>query len=243
MTLVFQDSFVSTTTTALTSHTPDTGTSWVEQFNDTSGAAVINNNAADDARASANAVNAAIVMITNPAPTEADVDVQLVTKDFASGGTGPFGVVARYQDDDNYLALGTVIKFLNPDMFLVECIEGTRTAIASYDAGTDDGHAIKLEVVGTNARAYMDTGSGFFALGVAIPVADDVVGDAGMFWGNALHVATYDIINNKLVESFQLDEFASAGGGGWTGTINGVTNPTHVNGIAVADITSINGVA
>ena len=215
MTLVFQDSFVSTTTTALTSHTPDTGTSWVEQFNDTGGAAVINNNAADDARPSGNANDSAIVMITNPAPTAADVDVQLVIKDFSSGSSGPFGVVARYQDDDNYLALGPIIRFANPDMFLVECIAGTKTAIASYDAGANDGHAIKLEVVGTNARAYMDTGSGFVALGVAIPIADDVVGDAGMFWGNALHLSIYDVLSNKLVESFQLDEFASAGGGGF----------------------------
>lgn len=34
----------------------------------------------------------------------------------------------------------------------------------------------------------------------------------------------------------------AAGASGWTGTINGVTNPSHVNGIAVANIDNVNGI-
>lgn len=37
--------------------------------------------------------------------------------------------------------------------------------------------------------------------------------------------------------------FAAAAAAGWTGKINGVTNPTKINGIAVSGISKVNGVA
>lgn len=46
-----------------------------------------------------------------------------------------------------------------------------------------------------------------------------------------------------LVTPFTFDEQYYIPTGGWTGTINGVTNPTEINGIAVANIARVNGVA
>lgn len=212
MTLVFQDNFTEATTdTVITSHTPDTGTAWIEQFNDTGGG-VINVLTADSAAVpDISAPNDEMVYLTDPAPTEADVTVQCVYFDFSSGGDDPFGVVARHQDDSNYLACGPIIRFQNPDLFLVECIAGTRTAIASYDAGINNGDGLKLTLVGTNATVATDTGSGFVDLSTET-VTDDVVAGAGIFWGAVLHVTIHDVEANKKMASFQLDEFAGAGG-------------------------------
>ena len=46
------------------------------------------------------------------------------------------------------------------------------------------------------------------------------------------------IVNgNVWIDDVQIGEAS-----GWTGEINGVTDPTSVNGVAVSDIDNINGV-
>ena len=75
-----------------------------------------------------------------------------------------------------------------------------------------------------------------------------------MHIGNGLGVYMVGYIDepavwNKVLTSTEITELYNSGDGlqypfsatGWTGTIIGVTDPTHVNGIAVADIDTING--
>lgn len=44
------------------------------------------------------------------------------------------------------------------------------------------------------------------------------------------------VVSNNILSAW--DEVPA----GWTGKINGVTNPAKINGVAVADITSVMGV-
>lgn len=37
--------------------------------------------------------------------------------------------------------------------------------------------------------------------------------------------------------------YDAGGGGGWTGTVNGITNPTKINGVAATNISKVNGVS
>lgn len=54
--------------------------------------------------------------------------------------------------------------------------------------------------------------------------------------------STDDVFKNLIFDERLVIPSAGAPSG-WTGKINGVTNPSKINGIAVANITKVNGVA
>lgn len=49
--------------------------------------------------------------------------------------------------------------------------------------------------------------------------------------------------NEIVVDGVVFNETAAAAPSAWTGIINGVTNPSRINGILVANIAKVNGIA
>ena len=213
MTLVFQDSFTNagTVNVDIESHTPDTGTGWVEVIN--TGTITVEVEPGGQVINQTNSPSDAYFAKTDPAASEADVDAIFEGVGDLSGSDDPVGVIARYQDANNYIGLARYRDSRSPDVYMFESVSGTITQLGSGVDATDRDNPFKLELRGSTAIMYEDTGSGFVAL-ETVTVTGTLAGDAGLFIGNMTPVSTDDARNTYGLDFFQLDEFASGGGGG-----------------------------
>lgn len=239
MALIFSDTFTEATTTALTSHTPDTGTGWTQEVAATG--AVANASGGDYVVASANVTGDDLAVSAQPDPSTADVDVQMTLAALLTGsGSAPFGVFARWADSSNFYGVQILpAGHAEVDAKLYKRVAGTYTVLASVDTTWATNDIVKLELRGTAIKVYKN--------GVEILSATDssitAAGKAGIYWGQ-LSPNGSNVNSTWRGDDFSVTEFAS---GGWTNIskVNGITSSTlsKVNGVAVANISKINGVA
>lgn len=156
-TVVFYDSFSETEDTALVSHTPDTGTGWVDVYNTTGGEWVVY--AANGWVAlNVDANNTGIATRADPSPSSAEYDIY-VTLARGEGvnekGTKPVGVFFRRVDNDNlYLFQQLPNAHAQNSQQLYRRADGVWTQLASADTSEADGDAFHIEVRDDAKRLY-----------------------------------------------------------------------------------------
>lgn len=155
-TLVFNDAFTATDGTAITSHTPNTGTSWVEVI-DVDGAQdiLINSNLAD---ASDCGLSDGILVRANATYNSADYYVQMSNPTVDTGDDTTV-IAIRIQDANNMYAM----HYIDGQGILYEKVTGTWTALESVqsNANITSGNIIYLEANGsTISWGYGDRNAG-----------------------------------------------------------------------------------
>lgn len=144
---IFYDSFTDSSSTAITSHTPDTGTGWTQIKTVGAGAFQISFN---ELAQNGGASEGGIITADGTYPADYVVEVKATQPDSLDDYNH---VLARIQDSDNYYALE-----YNESVFaLYKVSSGTWTNIGS-DLGSlvvaDD--IIRLEVEGSQIRTYVN---------------------------------------------------------------------------------------
>ncbi len=211
MGVLVEDTFTEASNIDLASHTPSpTGTAWAE-LEDTAGTLTIDILASTDTvKASANDADDRILYDCTPAATAADADVEAtLTAIPGSGQARSFFLFGREADASNLLGVLTFIGASAADKKLFEKVSGTPAELASGDNGTTAGDKLKLEVRGTTAKLFHDTGGGFSEI-LSATTAVIAAGKGGLGFGNIL-TSTDDINVNWRIDDFKLTEFASGG--------------------------------
>lgn len=239
MALIFSDTFTETTTTALTSHVPDTGTGWTQEVAATG--AVANASGGDYVVASANVTGDDLAVSAQPNPTQADVDVQMTLAALLTGtGSAPFGVFARWADSSNFYGVQILpAGHAEVDTKLFKRVAGTFTVLSSVDTTWATNDILKLEIRGTALKVYKN--------GVEILSSTDssisAAGKAGILWGQITPNGS-NVNSTWRGDNFSVTEYASSG---WSNIakVNGVASSTisKVNGVTKTSISKVNGIA
>jgi hypothetical protein len=200
---VFSDAFNETTNTLLTAHTPDLGTGWVLEEDNTAGANSVSVIASqDDIQAAINSNSGRFFYRVNPSPTAANTrQTLLVVNEGPSGTDDPIWLVARWKSFSEYYMAGCWQEFSANGFAIIRkhpsFNSGNPSVIGSYTADdVHDGDTIRFTVNGSNLimeRITAASGPGFVEL---INVTNtDVAGSGacGIAWG-AYGVSTTDDI-------------------------------------------------
>ncbi|MEE9302600.1 MAG: hypothetical protein V3U84_02335 [Thiotrichaceae bacterium] len=192
---IVKDEFTDTNGTALTAHTPDTGTGWTEVAN-TSTASIfeINNNAcrvdvAEDA--------VHIAASCEPDPSDAEYIVECSISAISGSSDDGLGLFARRTDNDNFYAL-QILPNVNAENStkIFKQVSSSDTELASFDL--NDNTAGNYRLIITDAKKSVTHG------GIEILSTTDNVltstGDAGIWAGNyvgdSTDITTFDNWNN-----------------------------------------------
>jgi hypothetical protein len=205
MAIIFQDTFTEASTTAIDSHTPDTGTGWVIEID--GGADLPTASGVDDALRVTSGTNSDRTIITSrPNPTSAEYDVQFTVTVLPSDADNPSWLVARYTDASNYYVAGTNGAANAADKKLVKNVAGVRTELASGDSADTIGDVFKFQVRNATKKLFRN--------GVELLSTTDnaltSTGSAGVAWGNAGTVATDDVSGITRLDNYSVDEVAGA---------------------------------
>lgn len=205
MAVIFNDTFTTGTTSELTGHTPDTGTSWtrLEQVNTTS---VIDCNATvDQARPNSGGTDARVIYLAVPAPSIATYDVQLTCATYSTTASNAQFLVARCTDASNYYSAGTYPAANSPNVKIFKTVAGVVTELASGTTTLADGDVLKLQIRTNSQKLFVN--------GVEVLAATDTAltsaGSAGFGCGNAW-VSTNDFAATWRWDNFSVDEVAEA---------------------------------
>ncbi len=219
----FRDNFDGAgSNTNLESWTPSGGTAWTKVEGD-SGKVLVSSS-------SERLIVGNVVNSNNPSAFHCDDQsspdqyVQYVMQ----SDTNSF-ICNRMTDGDNYVG----IRRNSGNAQLFKNVAGSFTSLGTGSTSLSGNPTLKLESDSSDDHTvYLDTGSGFSEeiAGVNETAGNTVSrqGVSGRHTGSLLGWA----------DDFEAGVLSS----GWTGGIIGVTNPSHVNGIAVANIASINNV-
>lgn len=160
MSVIFSDSFTEAANTPLTSHTPETGTGWVEVFNTTGTGYLVVTAATDSVGASADINSSGAGCRSNPSPSSAEYDVQATMsadEGAAETGTKPTGFFFRWIDNDNsYFLFHYPNAHANNAENLYKRVGGTNTLLASVDVTEAAGNVYKLEVRDATKKLYIN---------------------------------------------------------------------------------------
>ena len=161
---------------------------------------------------SSNASSGREIYASKPDPTEADVDVQVEMQQVDSNSDDdPFFVFARATDTDNLISLGAYRNSVNNNFQIHEKVSGVDSLIASANATISGGDKIKLELRGTTAKGYHDSGSGFVEI-LSGTVTGAAAGACGLGVGN-LWSGNDDVRRLWHFDNYLVEEFAAGGGG------------------------------
>lgn len=144
MGVIFQDSFTDTNGTALTAHTPDTGTGWTEEENTGSGNQEIQSNHVQSSDAETEVRH---IYSAQPNPANTDYEIELTAVNASSSSTSPVFLVARFADTNNYYSAGV---YGDGTFKIFKKVSGTVTQLATSSGSISDGDTIKFTVDGTS---------------------------------------------------------------------------------------------
>lgn len=210
----FNDNFneAGASAVVITSHTPDTGTGWVEAENTSLQQLDVQPLSAGVCQPSGNEGNDRFLYSTNPEPSTADLDVQFTVDGVgANANSDTYGIYARFQDVNNYYALLKRRNASTVDTQFWKLVGGTATLIEETNSGTVTGDIYMLELRGSTIRVLRDTGSGFTELMSNVDTDISAAGAAGIFYGNAF-VSTDDIDTAFSISNFQWAEVGAPAG-------------------------------
>lgn len=146
------DTFTDTSDTALASHTPDQGGTWVQHSSFTLGTAVISN--ANRCRETTSQ-NEVTVYYNNAAPAAADYDVIVTIRTVSVLGIG--GVIGRASSSAN-----TMYSFFysvsDGQYMLNRIVAGTTTTIGTFTTtlSVSTNYVLKLEMRAAAIKCYVD---------------------------------------------------------------------------------------
>lgn len=212
-TTVGQDTFTEGSNTALTLHTPDTGTAWTEAHDPGGATATVNAAGYVALSAGANSNHVIYTITPNPGLSSADYDVsitvtQLVT---AQSDKDPVMLIGRYADSSNYYAFG-VDGDTSKTYALFEKVGGTVTVLSTAAITMAANDVLKFSLRGDTLKVYQNGGQ----VACAVDASLSAAGSAGLAWGNAAG-ATWgsslgDAATGWRLDSFLLDDFTGEGG-------------------------------
>lgn len=212
--LIFNDTFTDTNGTALTAHTPDTGTGWTEEERTGTAIQQIDSNAASP---SANEASVRHIYSAQPDPGTPDYDVEF-TIVAMSGADDPFFLVARFADANNYYSAGAY----NDGTFKIfKKVSGTVTELDSFSGSFANGDTFKFELRGTALKLYKNGSEQCSATDSDLTSA----GKAGFGAGNAW-AANDDVGSAASVDDFSVTENA-INEKGKTITVTGAVSETN----------------
>ncbi len=215
---IVSDTFTETSDTAVTSHTPDTGTSYTSVQNsvictEPSGAATapVINATSDIVKpclaAGGTDVGQWVTSQSAPTSTVQSISITISTVDTGSA-TRPVGIFGRRTDNDNaYIAIIRPTAHASNSLELFVISGGTATSLGSYDEALAANGIVKLEITDATKKVYYD--------GVErISSADNTLTSAGTWglgfgrWRNAADSSTLIAGNvNGSSTAFRLDDF------------------------------------
>jgi hypothetical protein len=206
--LLFSDAFTEASTITLQTHVPSpTGTAWAKA-EDTSGVSDCNvSGAGDVAFMGSTNFGGHISYTCTPAPTLADVDVEIKQSNSGPGSDQrPWFVMARYQDTSNYYAAMGYDASAATDKKILKKVAGTYTLIASGDFGEAASDLFKFELRGSVLKWYQNGTERLSVTDSAITVA----GKAGLGFGG-LDVGGDAAVADWELDDFKVTEYAAAG--------------------------------
>lgn len=152
-------------------------------------------------------------------------------------------LTARYTDMDNRYFI--ILRGEATNDVFIRRVEGGSNYLSSSDAFnyTSKWYDFKAVFVGTNIKIYLDE----------VLIANQTDGGSGITSGK-IGITNFRPTEAVLFDYVSVSKYTAspptwgATGEeeitiGWTGIINGITNPAKINGISVADIAKVNGIA
>ncbi len=157
-TTVVYDSFTETSNTDITSHTPDTGTSWTEVYDSytTSEAYILATT--DVLKGAASVASVGQAFTAQPSATGTDQDVTFTIKNKPTvTGTRPTGAFARYTDNNNFYHVQILQNESSTNsVSLIKMVSGTATTLQSSDETIAVNDVVKLEIRDATKKVYIN---------------------------------------------------------------------------------------
>jgi hypothetical protein len=181
MAIYVNDTFTESAATDLTAHSPDTGTSWTEVFNDSTLKAIINT-ANDVVEASGGQNSKGMAYSAEPDPTSSEYQIQFdVAVNETGSGTKPVGAFARRTDNSNFYSF-QILPAGNSksDRKLFKEVAGVTTELASSDQGASSGQTFLFIITDAKKSVEQDGSEILSTSDNALSSA----GDCGLYWGN-----------------------------------------------------------
>ena len=210
MAVIFSDTFTEPTSdTELTSHTPDTGTSWTRLWADGSGAARYSAIAASDTcKCSAGANDSGTGYTADVTYPSANYEVQATWTNGAAFSTRPLYMFARLTDTSNMYALRLANVASGAQLY--KKVAGTWSTLGSA-VTIATGSVVMLSVNGTAIKVYDD------AVEVISVTDSDLsgTGKAGLaLGGGAVLVTSTDDANSASeMDTFSVNDLGAAATG------------------------------
>lgn len=210
MAIIVNDTFTEAADTDVSAHTPDTGSQWVQVAQ--TGTRTIRIIASTDSITGSGSSSAAGEYVkSQPAPTSADVDVQISMPTVDTGTTQArkIRLHARGSGTSDYYALR-----LSPpassanDIELVKVVGGTLTSLASIDSGIADGDTFLLEIRSATKRVLRNGVEALSSADNAITAA----GDCGISMGQVSAGDTGNIASAFRFDDYSVTEIVTATG-------------------------------
>lgn len=196
---IINDTFTEASDKNLASHVPDTGTSWaVTALGGYTGTLQVNGTN-DNVEATVTTGGAGVLAVA--AGTYPNEDYKVQASALGSGSDASFGLIARFQDANNYYCAYINAGANNPDIAIVRVLAGVVTTLTSADLGLDVGssHTYRFDAQGTTFDFYYD--------GVLKLTATDSTlryrGKGGFGLGTA-----NDFFNNDVDTNWKIDNFS-----------------------------------
>lgn len=192
--LRIQDAFTVSSDTLLTNHTPTAlGIAWAE-FQNTASLTASAIATSDTAVPSGSFGNGGFAYNATPAPVTADQAVEIKLSSLANEG----GVFVRASGAGSMYALAALSGGLTTGLFYFN--GASRTTLDSYSTALSTNDRIKLEVVGTALKGYVNDVEQLSATDSNLSAA----GDWGLFWGDLRTSSqSMDVSNNMEYDDFK----------------------------------------
>lgn len=207
MAILVNDTFTEAGDTALTAHTPDTGTGWTEEDNSTgSSLNILSGRGGDNVSLTATGGEAHIAATAQPNPTAASYDVEITFKEVqgAGGQDDPCFLIARFTDGSNFYSAGTYATDDAADKRIFKMVSGSPTELASGDNGLANTDKLSFEVRTDTPRLRLLHNDS------SVLTSDDTaitaVGRAGFGLGNYWDAAVDDARHPYQITLFTLTE-------------------------------------
>jgi hypothetical protein len=203
---IFNDTFTEASSdTDLPSHTPDTGTSWTDQWHTATTCKLTAIAASDTAKAANTVANSGVMYSANATYSTADYEVSCkIVAGFTGSNRGY--LLLRFQDTLNMYALRFTTGATVTRMY--KNVAGTWTGLGSFLTDPAVGDTIKFRVSGTTLTWYKN--------GVLqdTQTATDIsaAGKAGWAMGGGANLAASsdDILNTNEIDNFLVQDLTSS---------------------------------
>jgi len=214
-TVIFSDTFTETNTTALDSHTPDTGAGWTKVFDSRNGAGAVWNvvGGGGIAQTSISDSSDGLIYVCDTLPTSADYEIKV---DFLRRDSGDdvFHIIFKYKDANNFFYLQWSASYSS--YAKVRKVEnGTHSDVVSnFNYGvmnsTSDNLAtsLKLRFIDNTIMVWDIDSNGFQAFRGSYPVTDFTNdGNGGTFHKFGMGIGAIDGGGHDLTNTWKIDKF------------------------------------